>query len=526
MILLNRIVSKLSLLSLLMALPVAAPLAAVQDITITFKDLTTSRKVGQDNALYFIKAFSQEISGDLTGDGSKWVSLHTIYKDAHAMMPLPTNQNGIWMNEQGKILYRAPKGKQCSCLFLYDLHNEKHVEIARFHNVRHDTLPPYRLNNKNEIFYFDHSAKEEWIGKIRESTGHISTILDSQKFDALGDPYRLGYSDFLRNFGPDMLKGSSRVDYNDLGQVLFASGTLSHHTWLIDPKHSMTQLWDLPHTVLGMNRSGDIFLHSALSKAGVYHTSKKKLFVFDTKHTSHEYVVSNRLRSAIFPADSLCDPFTGTPLLYLAGDHVRAIEGFEGQKIFFQDMNDRAEGVGFGAISLLAPNFRQGYIKGLVYSVTDGVQELQDFGDRRSAVLGVNSGGALVGFAEGVSGKLQAFLKTSDKMVNLGLLFPDTSLALHINDQEWVLGIYKDDKGLFQGFLYHPKKGVVNIAHGLNDHYTTSFNIPIGFNENGQVVGVLYFLKDNALHRTAFAYDPDSGRAVHLPHYPHVEVNL
>lgn len=524
MILINRILSKLGLLPILMALPLN--LSAVTDVTVTLKDLTTSRKVGQDNALYFIKAFSQELPDGKTKEQNKWISLNTLYKDAYAALPRPSNQNGIWLNEQGKVLYRTHKGNHCSCLFLFDIATEKHSEIARFHNVRQDAMPPYRLNNKNEIFYFDHSAKDEWIGKIRFPNGHEETILDSQKFEQLGDPYRLGYEDFLNHFGIDMLKGSSKVFYNDLGQVLFASGTLCHHTWLLDPKHPLTRLWDLPHQVLGLNRSGDIFLHSALSKSAIYHTAKRSLFVFDTKHTSHEYVVANRLRSVIFPADQLCDPFAGVPHLCLAGDHVRAVESFEGHKLFFQHLNDKAEGVGFGALSLLSPQFKPGYIKGFMFSVNDGVRELQDFAERRSAILGINNGGTVVGFAEGISGQLHAFMKTSNKLVNLGLLFPDTSLALDINDQNWTLGIYKDEKGLFQGFLYHPNKGVVNIAQGLNDHYATSFNIPLGFNEKGQVIGMLYFFKDEAFHRTPFAFDPEVGRAVHLPHYPHEEVNL
>lgn len=523
MIQVNRILSKLVVLSIGMALP----LSAVTDISMTLKDLTTSRKVGQDNALYFINALSQSLPENTPGEGNKWISLSTIYKNAHAIMPYATVQNGIWMNNQGKVLYRVPKGHNCSCLFVYDVSSSKHKEIARFHNVKYSTLPPYRLNNNGEIFYFDHSSNEDWIGKIKYPDGKERRILDTKKYDALNNPYNVSYASFLQKFGPDMERGySARVDFNDLGQVLFASGTNSQLTWLLDPKHSLTQLWDVPYHVLGLNRSGDIFLHSALSKGAVYHSTKQKLYSFDTKHTSHEYVIANQLRSAIFPADPLCDPFPGIPHLYLAGDHVKMIDSFDGHKIFFQEMNDSADVAGFGALSLLSQNFKTGYVKGLVYTVKEGVKELQDFGDRRSVALGINSAGTLVGAAETTDGKLHAFMKSSNQLTNLGALFPDSSLALSINDQEWVLGLYKDERGLFQGFLYHPKKGVVNIAHGFHEHYDTSFNIPIGFNEQGQVVGVLYFLKDKAIHRTVFVYNPDNGQAVHLPHYPHEEVSL
>ena len=518
----NRIVSQLGLLSIL----IAAPLMAVNDINMMLKDLTTSRKVGQDNALFFIKAFSQDFPEAPGSANKRLMTLNAIYKNAYGLLGHPMNQNGIWLNQQGRVLYRVPKGKLCSCLYLYNMATKKHVEIAKFHNVKHESLPPYRLNNKNEIFYFDHSSREGWIGKIQDSVGHEKIALDTKLFDSLENPWKISYEEFLGHFCGEMLRGGTRVDYNDLGQVLFSSGKVSHQTWLIDPKHSRTLLWDHPYRVLGLNRSGDIFLHSALSKGAVYHTSNQKLFVFDTKHTSHEGVILNRLRSAIFPADPFADPLLGAPQLYLAGDLSREIDSFEGHKLFFQHMNDRASAVGFGAISLLSPHFKLGYTKGVVFNVTEGVRELQDFDDRRSASLGINSAGTIVGFAEDPSGKLQAFMKSSEGLAYIGAQFPGSSMALDINDQEWVLGIYKDAQGLFQGFLYHPKKGAFNIAHGLHEHEAGSFNIPIGFNENGQVVGVLYYLKDNGLYRTAFVCDPDRGHADHLPHYPHERVKL
>lgn len=523
MISMNRIVSQLGLMSMLAAMPIAA----VDDISGTIHHLSTPRRVGQDNANFFQDAFSQQLSEEMTGGGSKKIYLENLYKNAHDLLPLATTRNGLWLNEQGKILYRVPKGVHCSCLYLFDVNRGKHLEIARYHNYKFDTLPPYRLNNKGDILYFEHSSLEDWNIYVKPLHNRRGLLLDAKKFENIPNPNPIAFSEFLRHFGSEMEHSYfARVDFNDLGQALFSYGNPSHQAWLIDPNYATTQLWDLPYHVVGLNQSGDVFLHSAGGLGAVYHSSKRKLFPFDAPRTTHDHVIVNRLRSAVLPADPSADPLMGWPHLYLAGDHVKALESFEGHKVTLQGLNDRAQAVGFGTLSLMGPTYKPNYMKGVFYNTADGVKELEDFGNRRSAVFGINNAGIMAGFAEGIDGKIHAFLKTPKKLVNLGILFPDNSMALDINDQGWVVGAHKDEKGLLQGFLYHSEKGVVNIAQGLNEHYTTSFNIPIGFNQKGQVLGILFFIKEEKVYRLPFVFNPETGRAVHLPHYAPEEVKL
>lgn len=132
--------------------------------------------------------------------------------------------------------------------------------------------------------------------------------------------------------------------------------------------------------------------------------------------------------------------------------------------------------------------------------------------------MGINTQGEIVGFADTPEGLIHVVLWNNGKIVGIGTNLTGNSLAIAINDQGWILVVNET-----QGFLYHPPKGFLDIAMGLNQENDTI--VPIGFNQKGEVLGISLHLTEDTEDRTTiikfpFIFSPDKGKPVILPHWP------
>lgn len=535
---------------------VAMHLQAVVDLSITLRTLADSRQVGDENAAFFENATTQftgrvfmHESEEENQEERDQVSLESIYDEhIHALLPLPTMQNSIQLNDNGKVLYRVfdeDEEEEETSLYVYDMHSGKVSEIVKSRQVY-----PYRINNKDQILYFKpHAGKREtqYTINMHSSDGKDRVIFEPRKLARDKNPYGMNYDEFMDYYVRDMHLGFlSAVAFNDLGQALFSYGDEFHATWLIDSKQVINRFLDKRYRVLGLNQRGDVFIDYDFKYSpdreycgGIYQSRQKDLvsFPFPSHFAADDYVIMNQQGAAVFPAQVLLyeeETQRAFALLYSPDGQTAIIPSLGSQPLFPQHINDREQVAGFGLSS-------EGFLRGFLYEKEKGTQEIGTLGGKRSAALALNNQGEVVGFAETADGQMHAFVKRGEQMIDLGAHFPDTSLAYAINDKGWILGIYKNEKGKFQGFLYHETKGFLDIARGLlkglskglSEQYDNSFNVPIGFNQKGQVVGILFYVEERQyktfsfpeILRFPFAFDPKKGKAVRLPKYQDVIVD-
>lgn len=505
-------------------------------VVFALSDLADSRYVGEAEATFFEEATSQ-ISSYPSSDEEflkRTLPLDSIYSSIRSFLPLSTMRNSIQLNENGKVLYRVlseDEGEGDSILYLYDLGTKRVSEIAK--SSGYLFAPPYRLNNEDQILYF----KNHKIGKKRQvytvnvllKNGSDQVLLDLQKLDWKNNDYQMNADDFIKHYVSDMDLGFlSSVEFNDLGQALFYHGDDTHSTWLMGPDKLTNKFLDQRYRVLGFNNQGDVFIdYKDKNKGtyyGIYQSKQGKLKSFPGNIWTRDYIITNNLGSAVFPlsceADENC-----LPLYYSYDGKIDLVPSLGGSKIFPQSLNDSGQLVGFGINS-------EGYVRGFLYSKENGMKEIQTLGGKRSAAFGVNNHGDIVGFAETSEGKLHAFVKKEDQLTDIGSNFKDTSLAFAISNDGWVLGVYKDEKGRFQTYLYHETKGLLDIAQNLSEEYEEYYVVPIGFNQKGQVVGMFFYVEERQYGsegstftvpetlRFPFVFDPLTGSATRLPNYP------
>lgn len=527
--LIYRLVSSLCLLSL--------PLSAGQHFTTTLKEITDSYTIGSQNA----KFIQDKLTQQLPEDGYA-IQLKKIYESIGSLVPNPCIQGGIWLNENGKVLYRIEKGP----LYLLDIESGKATEIV---GHQKGSQYPYRLNNLDEVLYFKQTERGKWNVLVRGEKER--TLLDLTKFNRLKDDSGPEYEEFLSAFNK---KKDIRVEFNDLGHVLFAYGNSVTKTWFFTPERATSNLdngnssldWILssaPFSILGMTTQGDIFIKTIAVPEDMilYKAKDKSKIYFASEHGGINRFITNKRGSVVIPT-----PFPtfvsrderdahGKRIMRRAigRDHLLkegSKEVFPPHKFFAQDMNAMDQVIGFGITGKcdydLGCTYDKAFIKAMKWDITTGLAVVETLGGRRSAALGVNTQGAIVGWAETPEGLIHAFLKMEETTVDIGAELPSESLALDINDEGWVLGIGKDAQGLFQTFLYHREKGLVNVAQQLQGQYPHSFSIPIGFNQKGQVVGVIFHPGENGTLRFPFTYNPANGNSAPLPHYSASEAGL
>lgn len=468
-------------------------------------------RIGDENAAFFENSTSQSLKVNKKTRIDE--SLGLLYDHASSLgYPIILNQNG-------KVLFESSR-ENGRLLFLYDIKSKNLKQIKNFEHVSYMTS--YALNNKDQVLYFKYGVLP--ILSLLSKDGKESTLLDPQKLPK-NDQKTYNNALFSYNSRPQIL-------FNDLGQVLLTERKYIH--WLLEPqiinidfvKEGYTKAEKDGYQMLGMNNKGDIYFQDGLftRQFGVFHSksnSTEKQFSFPANKAVAGGLLINNQGDSVF-LDS-----QGQTAFFLSADHkVKEIPKLGGNFIYPLQINEAGQVIGYSQLEY-------GPIRGFLYEKDGNLQDIGTLGGQRSVALGINNKGDIVGFAETQEGKMHAFIKNGQSMIDLGLYFEDTSIAFQINDKGWVIGVYKNQEGLFQGFLYHADKGLIDIADGIVKKGKLQYNVPIQFNEKGQVIGVLCELEEmqimdfdgNPLRaitvkkQFAFVMDPENGKASRLPEW-------
>jgi len=119
-----------------------------------------------------------------------------------------------------------------------------------------------------------------------------------------------------------------------------------------------------------------------------------------------------------------------------------------------------------------------------IYSITD----LGTLGGERSAAMGINNRGTVVGFSQTTDGKTRAFLYTGGSLVDLGTMGGAESFAYRINDDGIIVGRAQDSAGRFRAFITRMSGGTIELT-ALDPRADGDFGAAHGINGTGQVAG-------------------------------------
>ena len=118
------------------------------------------------------------------------------------------------------------------------------------------------------------------------------------------------------------------------------------------------------------------------------------------------------------------------------------------------------------------------------YDVTD----LNTIGGGRSAALGVNNAGEVVGYSEGADGRQRAFLYSAGSMLDLGTFGGEQSYAYRINDLGIVVGRAEDEEGVYRPFVGLRGSPLMDLT-SLDKVLHGPFGVATAINNLGHVVG-------------------------------------
>lgn len=157
---------------------------------------------------------------------------------------------------------------------------------------------------------------------------------------------------------------------------------------------------------------------------------------------------------------------------------LQILTGYNYGEVF--DINDSGQMVG----ECLNGNFvTPTAYRATVFSLDGEAEDLGSLGGTKSAAVGINDQGQIVGVAENALGQFRAFLYEDGIMQDIGTLGGTSSNANAINNRGEIVGRSFLANNAIRGFLY--KDGVMTDLGTLGGAASVAFDI----NDHGDIVG-------------------------------------
>jgi probable HAF family extracellular repeat protein len=136
------------------------------------------------------------------------------------------------------------------------------------------------------------------------------------------------------------------------------------------------------------------------------------------------------------------------------------------------------------ALCFLDDGVRAVSVPAATYSITD----LGSLGGGRTAPMGINNRGDVVGFSNTAEGVTRGFLYRDGSIVDLGTLGGDESYAYRINDNGVIVGRAQDESGRFHAFVTTLSGGTLRLS-ALDARADGDYGAALGINTAGDVTG-------------------------------------